>query len=313
MIKPMLAMPMDKADIRDWRDWAIEEKFDGHRLVVEVAHPEDRAPQVRAWTRPRKHAGAEGKTMAPRALPRHLEDDLLTLPVGVYDGELLGGETSTDVTRTDLQHALRFVVFDVMRLRDVDVMSRPYAERRGHLEMVFRNVRGWRTKPLPHVFLAESCRLQSSDDVVAFAQEVWARGGEGAMLKRLDAPYQPGKRSRDLIKVKKLQTRVCTVVAFEATRGKVLTHRGLFGSVVVRDSDGNETSVKVKNDDEIAALQRAWERLIGHVGNALTQREQLTLANAQHPALGRKLRIEYQDWTPRGGYRHPRWDRWEDE
>jgi hypothetical protein len=32
-----------------------------------------------------------------------------------------------------------------------------------------------------------------------------------------------------------------------------------------------------------------------------------------HPAMGRLLRIEYQDIAADGGVRHPRWDRWEDE
>jgi bifunctional non-homologous end joining protein LigD len=288
MIKPMLAVPMTKGNIVDWNDWAIEEKFDGHRLIVCVEKPQTlRDPGlVQAWTRPRKHAGdVSGKSMATKSLPPHLVADLSRLPAGIYDGELLGGETSTDVTRLDLQATLRFVVFDVLMTRVGSCMMLSYDQRRAILEAYEFG---------GSVSLAENCAVSCEEDVVAFVDLVWKRGGEGAILKRRGAHYQPGKRSPDFVKVKKLQTVVCTVVGFEATRGKVL-NRGAFATVILRDDRGNETSVKTKDDAELEAFNRQAREA------------------PPHPALGRRLRIEFQDFTPKTGYRHPRWDRWEDE
>lgn len=296
MIKPMLAVPLSKGTIHSWEDWAIEEKYDGHRLIVQV----DRN-SVTAWTRPRKHAGdASGKSMSSKVLPTHLVEALGCLPAGVYDGELLGGDTSTDVTRTDLAHTLRFIVFDVLRQDDVDTTIIPYFGRRSILEKIFGRVssrRGGRISS--HVSLAESRLIRREADVTAFVDRVWQAGGEGAILKRKAATYQPGKRSRDFIKVKKCCSAVMTVIGFEATRGKIM-NRGAFAMVRLRDDAGNETSVKTKDEAEIAMLEK-------EAVSAYAKR------TGMHPSIGRQLRIEFQDFTPEGGYRHPRWDRWENE
>lgn len=291
----MLASPMSKADIKNWNDWALEEKFDGHRLIVQVGRGSKR--EVTAWTRPRKHAGdVSGKSMSEKVLPPHLLEALARLPVGIYDGELLGGDTSTDVTRTDLAHTLRFVVFDVLECVGTSQVSCSYDERRHLLECVFANLEGWSTTS---VILADSINVTCEADVTKLVTKIWEQGGEGAILKRRASPYQPGKRSRDCVKVKKCLTAVLTVVGFEPTRGKVL-NRGKFATVILEDANGERTSVKTVNDAEIAAFNAQWESCSDTI-------------RSRHPAIGRRLRIEYQDWTPKGGYRHPRWDRWEDE
>jgi len=307
VIKPMLAVPMSKANITDWTDWIVEEKYDGHRLIVQVAHlhiwgaakPES---NVIAWTRPRQHAGATGKTMLERPLPSHLIKQLKVLPTGTYDGELVGGRTSTDVSRLDVQASLRFVVFDVLQHEGADQMSRPLDQRRRLLAAIFRQDD---VDACEHLMISTAIRVTCQDDVTKFVTEVWTQGGEGAILKRRAAPYQPGKRSPDFIKVKKLFTEVMTVVGFEATRGKVM-NRGPFATVVLEDSKGNRTSVKTVDDVELEKFNREWDQR----SSITTHRD---TPDTSHPALGRKLRIEYQDRTPDGGYRHPRWDRWEDE
>lgn len=313
-IKPMLAIPLADAHIEAWEDWALEEKFDGHRLVVHITHN-----SVQAWTRPRKHAGAEGKTMALRALPLHLERALLKLHEGIYDGELLAGDVSTDVTRVDLLETQRFVVFDMLALGTQQTTSLTYDERRELLERVFRTA--FRNAgDLGPVQLAESYPLRVKGDVAKHVERIWKRGGEGAILKRRASVYLAGKRSPDCVKVKKRLTAVLPVVGFKATKGKVM-NRGIFASVLLRDDNGLETSCKTLDDDELNAFRKAWdafcERYAKKQGvdpRTLSEREQLKLANTHHPALGRKLRIDFQDYTRDGGYRGPiMWDRWEDE
>jgi ATP-dependent DNA ligase len=322
-IKPMLAVPQSKAHITDWKDWAIEKKFDGHRLVVHVEPSPDghRFPnEVHAWTRPRKHAAdPTGKTMVRRDLPPHLLADLARLPVGVYDGELLAGirdATATDVTRTDLADTLYFVVFDVMRTQNWECMGETYEMRRVILSRIFRE-----TPRLLHVQLAESKRLTCEQDVVDFVAGILEGGGEGAILKRLKGRYQQGKRSTDFVKIKRKQHATLRVVAFEPTRGKVM-NRGLFASVCLQDADGNETSCKTKDDAEIAAFQREWDALLvrrPHIADQVAatqgrQREILKVVNTYHPALGRELVVEFPMRTRTGGYQGPViWDRWEDE
>lgn len=286
-LQPMLASPLSKANVTRWSDWVVEEKYDGVRLIVHIGEG-----TVRAFTRPRKHAGGAGKSMATRELPSHLRQAMLdVLPVGIYDGELLGGATSTDVVRTDLQHTLSFVVFDLLEWQGRATWSEPYAIRRQALTTI------WDVLDLgnhPHLKLAEAVPLREEADLTAFLEKVWRRGGEGGIMKRRDAPYRPGKRSPDFIKLKKLGTAVITVTGFDRSRGEVMD-RGPYAIVCGVDENGIETRVKTKDDAALADLEAAARGC------------------TTHPFIGRKLRIEYQDYTPKGGYRHPRWDRWEDE
>lgn len=271
-VKPMLACTIDSADIVDWTEWAIEEKFDGHRAIVMVS-----AGEVTAWSR-------SGKS---RELPPQVEGAFASMPNGVYDGELMGkeGGTFADVRRLESQDEAYFVVFDIINALGENVMGQPYGDRRELLGRVFEaNYFPRGDARRDGVRIAESVNLTSQEDVVEFVGKVWDRGGEGAILKRRAARYQAGKRSKDFIKVKKGGTTVCTVVGFEA---------GTLGprSVVAlrADDNGVETTVKAKNNKELAYVHAQ--------GDAL---------------LGRKLRIEYTSRTG-DAFTNPRWDRWENE
>ena len=286
MIKPMLAVQLKHGNIIDYADWAIEEKFDGHRLIV-VHNKVNGHHAVRAFAR----------TGADRALPAHLVAALSNLPLGIYDGELLSGDTGTDVTRIDLEHERRYVVFDVLELNGRSTLTDTYDQRRQLLTAMFLHLD--LVKNAKVVFLATSKNVNCEKDVTAFAKQVWDRDGEGAILKRRSARYQAGVRSPDFIKVKRVSHATLTLVGFEASRGSVMG-RGRFAIVKLRDDEGNETTCKTLNDHEVAqfenAARRNWEQ------------------GMAHPALGRKLMIEFPRRTRTGGYQGPViWDRWENE
>ena len=295
MIAPMLAAPMSKADIRDWNDWMMEEKFDGHRLIIEVTS----RGEVTAWTRERKHSDVSGKSQLRRELPAYLVGELKKFkPRGLsvtLDGELLvrllDGRvgTSTDVTRNDLMGRLFFVAFDVLTTGAGSCMMQSYEHRRAILAGLF-DIAG----DLNAVVLADARPCRDTEAVSLFCHEVWDRGGEGLILKNRNAQYEPGKRRAAFVKIKKLKTAEGIIVGFEPTRGTVM-NRGPYATVVLKLADGRVTSVKTKNDEVLAKLNR-------HKGSPET-----------HPALGRVLRIEYQDDAADGGVRHPRGERWEDE
>lgn len=294
----MLASPMPKephkAPVLTDGAWAAEEKYDGHRLVVEVADARTQSlygegNTVTAWSRYGKE----------RLLPNHIIEALQHFPVGIYDGELLApGKRSYGVTELVNGAELVYVMFDVLQVTTDGVPTSAtdlsYVVRRGWLEEAFK-VLG----PLyPCIQLAESTVVTSVEQVAQMAEDVWRRDGEGLILKRRLAPYQVGKRSKDFIKIKKLQTAVLTVIGFEAGRGTI-NYRGEYATVVLRDDAGFTTTVKTRNDAECAAFEHAAQ-----VAASMKR---------PHPAIGRRLRIEFQERTPDGNYRHPRWDRWENE
>lgn len=288
--KPMLASPLAKGNIVHWPDWVIEEKFDGHRLIVHVNGRT--SGDVEAYSRPRK----DGR-MLSRELPIGLAKDLAKLPRGVYDGELLAGDTATDVKRTDLEDSLRFVLFDVIQMADVCVTATPYEQRRTMLEKL--------TCIQGRVQLSLSKRLTRQDDVTRFVEQVWKRGGEGAILKRLRSTYQVNTRSKDWLKIKRVEHFTLKVVGFGQSRGSVRFPGHPFAIVKLRDDEGHETTCKTKNDEELKALEDAWTN---------AHRRGADDFNKLHPALGRMLIIECGGRTRDGGYKGPViWDRWEDE
>ena len=271
-LPPMLASPqnsLEKIVIRPG-EWIAEQKYDGHRMIVEVSEPQDLFGRwrVTAWSR-------DGLV---RALPRQITDFASDLPRGLYDGELIvPSGKSYDVTRLDRIESLHLVLFDLLERSGVSLLSKPLRERRLLLEEAVG-------KGCSSVSVAQQHPLQQTSDVIVLASAVWAVGGEGLVVKKLDSVYRPGKRPKDWIKIKQLRTAVLKVVGFrDGTRGPNTV-------LVLLDADGNQTSVKAKNDLMIAELRRDSSQF-----------------------LRRDMRIEFQERTPDGSYRHPRMDRWEDE
>lgn len=319
-IAPMLAVPMSKADITDWSLYVAEEKYDGWRLIVTLpAHD-----PITAHTRERKHAGSTGKDQndVTDMLPVSLLQDLdrLRPRTGwvVLDGELLAIHpngrvgTSTDVPRKEL--AKRYVVFDVLMTQQGSSMMLPYAQRRDILATMFN------LRPGGHdVMLAEVRPCVDTETVSAFTHEVWNRGGEGLILKLKSARYESGKRRAAFVKIKKLYTAVIKITGFEPSRGTVRFPGHPFATVVGDIVEappehasliGRQTSVKTKDDDSLATFEHEFRKAHGALFGAGTWPSD---AGKMHPALGRLLRIEYQDVAAEGGVRHPRWDRWEKE
>lgn len=284
-IKPQLASP--EGGLADGISaWVMEEKFDGHRLIVEVeaglSNLLSEAKRVTAWSR-------NGKR---RVLPRHLEDALGWLPVGIFDGELLvPGQRSYGVTELVNSDRLAFVCFDLLEVNGDSVRDLSLRERRAMLEFIFQHPV---VAALTCLRVAEQRPCVNVETVEAWRDEIWARDGEGLILKRATSRYVAGKRSKDWVKIKQLRTAVLTVTGWQASRGKI-NDRGKFACAVIVDDKGHETTVKTRDDDTIATLE-AEARKTG-----------------RQPFLGRRLRIEYQERTPDGNYRHPRWDRWENE
>lgn len=279
---PAMASPLRPGFVIEPGLWRAEEKLDGHRLIVSVGDPDGRtlfdSTGVCAWSRDHN----------PRELPAGLRESLGTLPPGTYDGELLvPGARSYGVTVLENADQLVYVVFDVLHLLGVDLTAQgqepvTYEDRRHLLERLSCSD-AVITEDGP-LRVAWSVPIACTDDVVDLAGQVWARDGEGLILKRRESLYRPGKRTKDWLKVKQLRSATLTVTGFQAG---TMSENSI---VVLRDDDGIETSVKWKNLEELAKIDAD-----------------------PSASVGRRLVIEYQERTPDGGYRHPRWDRWEDE
>lgn len=232
--KPMLASAMPEGKtVEDYArgGWVLEEKYDGHRMLVRVAQD-----TVVAWARPRA-----GEAAIARVLPRELARDAARLADGLYDGELyLPGGTSSDVPRLDKQDALRLVLFDVVELCGQSAAAFPYRQRREVLAAAAKRLpRGAR------VAIAAAVPVTA-----AAVAAIWKRGGEGAILKRADSQYHAGSRSADWIKVKREGAAELVIVGFREEKS------GPYSVAQLRTDDGIETSAKVRDEATRRAIAK---------------------------------------------------------
>lgn len=261
-VQPMLAsaMPVGKS-IMDYvgPDWVLEEKIDGHRLLVTVTND-----TVTARTRP--SASHESND---RQLPPHIVAAALTLMPGIYDAELyLPGGKATDVARIDNRDKLKLAIFDVIEMTGTLLVARTYKERESYL--------------MDSIELADTSSLHrvAPGPVSKEAVEaIWARGGEGAILKHVNSPYTSGARSEWWIKVKKIESAKLMITGFK--EGKLGPH----SICVLMTAGAVETTVKVLDNATLADIAKDPTKYIGST-----------------------LVIEHQGITKNGAYRHPMWD-----
>jgi ATP-dependent DNA ligase len=257
-VNPMLAskMPTGKtADSFSPAEYVMEEKFDGHRLVVRVENG-----KARAWSR----LGNE------RKLPSHIAAIMNDLPTGVYDGELIVPSSQHSYAVTDLSNAgsEALVLFDMIEVDGHSIAKESNKVRVEFLKVALENVEG------RIVYQA-----QQFAPTLKAVKAIWARGGEGAIIKKTSAPYRVGYRSPDWIKVKAIAAETLTIIGFEAGKN------GPHSAITLRDDSGVETTVKTLDNEtlrEIAKNPTTW--------------------------IGKRLVISYQEKTPSGSYRHPMFD-----
>jgi ATP-dependent DNA ligase len=224
-ISPMLASkPKNGLGISDYspNDYLLEEKFDGHRIILDVAEG-----NIRAWSR----------VGNPRTLPAHLLDSIRRElpPVVKLDSELfIPGGTSTDVTALDKQHLLQMVFFDVLAVDGTSTLALRGTERRSLLEFATSKIGG------VNLQLAEQY-----DPSEAKLHELWNRDGEGGVLKLRTTQYHEGMRSSAWVKLKNGGNAVLRVTGFvEGLNGP---HSVIVG---VDEADGkSEARVKTLNTD----------------------------------------------------------------
>lgn len=257
-IEPMLASKMPdgmNADSYDARAFVMEEKYDGHRLVITVT-----GGAVRAWSRL-----ANGRT-----LPTHLNDLMAKMPDGTYDGEIIvPGNKSYGVTAGANAGNEALVLFDVIEVLGRSIKAETQDKRREFLTVAYGMLDGQKGVELS----------KQMDPSSAAVKEIWARGGEGAIIKSRNAKYQPGYRSGDWVKVKAVAAATLTIIGYEDGKS------GAHSAVTLRDDNGIETTVKTVNN---ATLRDMHARPDWYIG--------------------KRLVISYQERTPAGKYRHPMWD-----
>lgn len=193
-----MAEPTKGFPVVDPVKWTAEQKWDGWRVLA-VVHDDRVSLHAR-----------NGNTYSDR-LPA-VAAELAALPAGtVLDGEAVAvdgkwGDVQSVMTTLGghaVASMVSFMVFDLIAHGGIDARSLPYERRRALLEQLF----------VRHAddFSAVKLTPQLEPVEASFAKVV-EQGGEGLILKRLDAPYASGKRDGYGWKKAKATTRIDVVV-----------------------------------------------------------------------------------------------------
>lgn len=256
-ISPMLASKMPDgldADFYATDDYVMEEKYDGHRIIIR-----NYAGVLTTWSR-------LGNV---RTLPAHIAKVMKEMPAGVYDGELLvPGMHSYDVTAGQNSGQEVLVLFDILEINGTSIMNEPLAVRHEFLTTAYGIFEGDEPYAL---FIAP--QMAPSTAKVKF---IWGRGGEGTVIKRLGAKYSPGWRTPDWIKCKQELAATLVITGFKTGKS------GPYSTVELVDDQGNKTSVKTLDNDTLRAIAKDPDSYIGK-RLVISYHERTPSGNYRHP------------------------------
>lgn len=173
--------------------WSFEVKWDGVRVLATVADGTVRLRSRNGNDVTERYPELAGLDGALHGRAVVLDGEVVAFdPAGRPDFQLL--QRRMHVQSAAVQRRLAgevpvtYLVFDLLRLDGSPTLDLPYERRRALLEGLALDGPSWRT---PAVSQGDP------RPVLAFARE---HRMEGVVAKRLDAPYESGRRSRSWIK-----------------------------------------------------------------------------------------------------------------
>ena len=205
-VKPMLAESAPSIEEALHGIAALEYKYDGARVQIHR-----HLGRVKIFSRRLRELGIEGL----KGTIAQLEAERL-----VMEGEVIAlGENGKPLPFQDIIRALatdkeampelRLYLFDILHLNGRDLFRLAYRERWARLEEV-----------AGEELLATRRVVGNADEARRFYQKALREGHEGVVVKRLESPYEPGKRSRAWLKVKPFITLDLAVIAAEWGHGR---------------------------------------------------------------------------------------------
>ncbi len=289
--EPMLATLTD--DRFDDPDWLYERKLDGVRVI---AARDTRGTTL--WSRNHKPMDAtypEIVTELDRRGPRRFVADG---EIVAFDGDQtsfgkLQGRiqlhTAADIARVHIPVCL--YLFDLLVLDEQDVSTRPLRERKRLLRDAFDF--GGALRFSEH----------GDGDGIAYYEQACARGWEGLIAKRADAPYRAG-RSSDWLKFKCVREQEMVIGGFTDPQGS----RSGFGALLLGYYDG--TRLRYAGKVGTGYSQETLRELRGKLDELL--RRSSPFADPVREAHTHWVRPElvaqigFSEWTRDGRLRHPR-------
>ncbi len=184
-----------------------------------------------------------------------------------------------------------YVIFDLLRLEGHSTLALAYRDRRKLLMELGLNGPSWRTP------------AHREGDGAALLEASRQQGLEGIVAKRLDSPYEPGRRSRAWIKVKNQCVQDVVIGGYTPGAGGRAAALGALAVGVHDEGGALRYAGKVGTgftDSTLAQLGRELEPLLTHASPFEGRQPQRDTVFVE-PRL--VARVEFREWTHTGTLR----------
>lgn len=207
-----------KASFEDASKWKAslneiyECKYDGHRFFLQVRPNKAKINYLTS-----RHVSVEGGyTEKQNKIPR-IRDYRFSKSIGrdtVFDGEITGGEISTDTSHSIANGEGDYFVWDIIRFKGEDIREWPLRKRLRLLRSLEPHFPKWMK------------RAFNLHDPAAMLEHVQATNGEGMIRKDLNVSYGEG-----WTKVKRAHTEDAIIFGYEETKSDDWKEKGWIGAV----------------------------------------------------------------------------------
>jgi bifunctional non-homologous end joining protein LigD len=303
LVRPMLATLGELPPPRQDGDFGYEMKWDGMRAVTYID-----GGRLRIMTRNDLDVTAGYPEL--QELGRTLGSTRVIL-----DGEVVAVDRSTglisfsalqprmhvqnqaQVRRLAEQIPVSYLIFDLLYLDGRNTTALPYQERRKLLESLDLRGPRWDTPPYFSGGGAQALDLSKQ------------QGLEGVVAKRLDSPYEPGRRSRAWIKMKNTNMQEVVIGGWKPGKGG---RADTIGSLLlgIPGPDGLAYVGQVGTGftrevlEDLHRRLRALERKTSPFAGTLPARDAKDAHWATPKLVGE---VRFTEWTRDGRLRHPSW------
>jgi bifunctional non-homologous end joining protein LigD len=270
-------------------DWTYEVKFDGYRALAYISNGD-----CRLVSRNGNDLTGRFADIA-KAIVKAVKS-----PYAVVDGEVCRTDPTGRTSFSELQQGsgpLVYYAFDLLELDGEPRIQLPLAERKAELRKLL-------DKRVKTVAFSED--FDDGDALFEVAQQ---QGLEGIMAKRAGSAYQPGRRSRDWLKIKAVNSEEFVVTGYTRGSGR---RAGTFGSLVLGLNEGDELRYVGNvgtgfNDAEIRKLLKLLRPLHRDSPpfDAAPRMPKVRKGDVQWVEPQLVAQVRFGEWTHDGHLRHP--------